>query len=86
MSRGISGGKQVIKFANTSGSFIPRKLSDNFILAKCTVQVSTSFMTLLLAVSTRTVTTAYKKVIMITCTHNFPPEIKSSSVIFCRSE
>ena len=69
MSRGISGGKQVIKFANTGSLFIPSKQNDNFILAKCTVRVSTSFMSLLLAVSTRTVNTAYKKVIMITSTH-----------------
>ena len=68
MSRGISGGKQVIKFANTGSLFIPSKQNDNFILAKCTVR----------AVSTRTVTTAYKKVIMITSTHNWPFKIKSS--------
>ena len=61
MSRGISGGKQVIKFAYTSSVFIPSKRNDNFSLAKCTVRVSTSFMSLLLAVSTRTVTTAYRK-------------------------
>ena len=78
MSRGISGGKQVIKFANTSSLFIPSKQNDNFILAKCTVRVSTSFMSLLLAVSTPTVNTAYKKVIMITSTHNSPFKIKSS--------
>ena len=62
MSRGISGGKQVIKFAYTSSLFIPSKQNDNFSLAKCTVRVSTSFMSLLLAVSTRTaVTTANRK-------------------------
>ena len=53
MSRGISGGKLVIKFANTSSLFIPSKRKDHFIVAKCTVRVSTSFMSLLLAVSTR---------------------------------
>ena len=61
MSRGISGGKQVIKFAYTSSLLISSKRNDNFSLAKCTVRVSTSFMSLLLAVSTRTVTTAYRK-------------------------
>ena len=58
MSRGISGGKQVIKFGSL---FIPSKQNDNFSLVKCTVRVSTSFMSLLLAVSTRTVTTANRK-------------------------
>ena len=76
----------MITFANTSNLFIHSKRNDNFILTKCTVRVSTSCMSLLLAVSTRTVTTAYKKVIMITYTHNFPLEIKSSSIIFCRPE
>ena len=51
----------MIKFAYTSSLFIPSKRNDNFSLAKCTVRVSTSFMSLLLAVSTRTVTTAYRK-------------------------
>ena len=75
MSRGISEGKQVIKFASL---FIPSKPNDHYILAKSTVRVSTSFMSLLLAVSTRTVTTACKKVIMITSTHNWPFKIKTS--------
>ena len=61
MSRGISGGKQMIKFAYTSSLFIPSKQNDNLSLAKCAVRVSTSFMSLLLARSTRTVTTAYIK-------------------------
>ena len=61
MSRGISGGKQVIKFAYTCSLLIPSKQNDNLSLAKCAVRVSTSFMSLLLAVSTRTVTTAYIK-------------------------
>ena len=43
----------MIKFANTSSLFILSKPNDNYILAKCTVRVSTSFMSLLLAVSTR---------------------------------
>ena len=68
----------MIKFANTSSLFIPSKQNDNFIVAKCTVRVSTSFISLLLAVSTRTVTTAYKKVIMITSTQNWPFRIKIS--------
>ena len=69
MSRGISGGKQVTKLLTRVGSlFIPSKENNHFILAKCTVR----------AVSTRTVTTAYKKVIMITSTHNWPFKIKSS--------
>ena len=51
----------MIKFAYTSSLFIPSKQNDNFSLAKCTVRVSTSFMSLLLAVSTQTVTTAYIK-------------------------
>ena len=79
MSRGISGGKKVTKLLTRVPSlFIPSKENDDFILAKCTVRVSTSFMSLFLAVSTRTVTTAYKKVIMITFTHNWPFKIKSS--------
>ena len=40
MSRGISGGKKVIQFAN----------DDNFSLAKCPVRVSTRFTSILLAV------------------------------------
>ena len=44
MSRGISGGKQVIKFAD----------EDDFSLAKCTVPVSTRFTSLLLAAWTFT--------------------------------
>ena len=69
MSRGISGGKQVTKLLTRVRSlFIPSKENNNFILAKCTVR----------AVSTRTVTTAYEKVIMITSTHNWPFKIKSS--------
>ena len=79
MSRGISGGKQVTKLLTRVRSlFIPSKENDNFILAECTVRVSTSFMSLLLAVSTRTVATAYKKVTMISSTHNWPFKIKSS--------
>ena len=86
MSHGISGGKQVIKLANTGSLLIPSKRNDNFILAKCTVRLVRQVVCQLLAVSTRTVTTAYKKVIMIISTHNFPLEGKSSSVMFWRPE
>ena len=50
MSRGLSGGKKVIKFANTSNRgrvfFILSKRDDDFILsqAKCTYRVLARFM------------------------------------------
>ena len=65
MSRGLSGGKQVIKFANTSNRgrvfFIFSKGEDNFRLEKCTVRASTSFKSSLLAVRTSTVAAASKR-------------------------
>ena len=81
MSRGISGGKQVTKLLTRVPSlFIPSKENDDFILAKCTVRVSTSFMSLFLAVSTRTVNTAYKNVVMITSTHNCLEQSNSAAI------
>ena len=74
----------MIKFANTSSLFIPSKPNDNYILAKCTVRVSTSFMSLLLAVSTRYGHYCIQKIIMMASTHNWPFKIKSS--FFCRPE
>ena len=61
MSRGLSGGKQVIKFANTSNRVIFSKGEDNFRLEKCTVRASTSFTSSLLAVRTSTVAAASKR-------------------------
>ena len=78
MSLGISGGKQVIKFANTRNRgrfcfFSSKKGDDDFSYAKCTVTwVSTRFMSLLLAARTSAVATVYKKVTMTTLTHNLP--------------
>ena len=73
------GGKQVIKFANTSNRgrvlFIFSKGDDNFRLEKCTVRASTSFTSSLLAVRTSTVAAASKRKKMITYTYN----LKASS-------
>ena len=76
-SRGISGGKQVIKVANTSNHrrvcLFSQKRNDTLGLAKCTVRVSTCFTSSLLAgVRRSTVATASKKVTMITSTYNLP--------------
>ena len=64
MSRGISGGKQVIKFANTSNrgrvsfsSFLRQFRSNE----KCTYRILARFTSLLFAMRSLTVTTAYKK-------------------------
>ena len=68
-SRGISEGKQVIKFANTSNAveFVYSiKRDDDFIVSK----VLERFTSLLFAMRTFTVATAYCKVKMITSTHN----------------
>ena len=51
MSLGISGGKEVLKFANTSNRGRLKQF-DNFRHAKCTVRVSTSLTSLLFAVRT----------------------------------
>ena len=66
ISRSLSAEKQVIKFANTSNCdrvFLSSQ-NDRAILkvAKCTVQVSTSFTSLLLAVMTSTAAAALKKI------------------------
>ena len=58
MPRGIPGGKQVIKFANTSNRgrvcvFLSKR-DDDISLAKCPVRVSGSFTSVLLAVRTST--------------------------------
>ena len=51
MSLAISGGKQVLKFANTSNRGRLKQF-DNFRHAKCTVRVSTGLTLLLFAVRT----------------------------------
>ena len=51
MSLGISGGKQVLKFAKTSNRGRLKQF-DNFRHAKCTVRVSTGLTLLLCAVRT----------------------------------
>ena len=61
MSRGISRGKQVIKFANrrNRGRVVySLKRVHDFSLGKCTVRVSTSFTPVLLALRTFTVASA----------------------------
>ena len=63
MSRGISGGKQVIKIADTSNHgrvCLLSKRVDDFFSAKCTVRVFSSFTSLLIVVRTFTVATASK--------------------------
>ena len=74
MLRGIL----VIRFGNTISLLIPSKRNNDFIFAKCTVRVSTSFMSLLLAVSTPTVATAIQK----SNNDHFHPQFP----IFCRPE
>ena len=77
-SRGISWGKQNIKFANArnrsrSTLFILSKRNDDLmVMQNVTVWVSTKFTSLLLAVGTSTVATALKKVKTMTSTHNLP--------------
>ena len=56
----MSIGILVIRFAYTISLFIPSKRINDFIFAKCTVRVLTSFMSLLLAVSIPMVPTTYK--------------------------
>ena len=64
MSCGISGGKQVIKIADTSNHGRVCLSSQNestiFFSAKCTVLVFSSFTSLLIVVRTFTVATASK--------------------------
>ena len=67
MSRGLSGGKQVIKFANTSNR--GRVCLFKNILQKCTVRASTSFKSSLLAVRASTVAAASKRKKMIASTY-----------------
>ena len=73
MSRGISGGKQVIKFTNTSNRgrvclfYQTRRRFHNH--AKCIHRVLARFTPLLFTMRTSTVATAYNKVTMITSTH-----------------
>ena len=68
MSRGISAGKQGIKDANTSKCGRVCLFSQNN--AKCTVRVSTIFASLLFAVRTSTVATAFSRVTRIASTQN----------------
>ena len=73
MSHGISGGKQVIKFSNTSNRgrvylFCQNKTQFHS-RAKCTYRVLARFTSLLFAMRTSTIATAYKKVTMITSNH-----------------
>ena len=74
MSLGISGGKEVLKFANTSNRGRLKQF-DNFRHAKCTVRVSTSLTLLLLDVRTTDLRSCcIKKITTITSTtstHNF---------------
>ena len=71
MSLGISGGKQVLKFANTS-NLGRLKQFDSFRHAKCTVRGSTSLTLLLFAVRTPDLRSyCIKKLTTITSTHNF---------------
>ena len=77
MPRGISGGNQVIKFASTnnhSRACYSLKTGRRFTIAshaKCTIGVSTSFVSLLLSLRTSTVAyIAFLKVTMITSSHN----------------
>ena len=74
MSRDISGGKQMLKFANTSYRDRVCLFSQNETNShpKCTVCLSTKLESLLLAVRTSTVATALKKVTTITSNHNLP--------------
>ena len=70
MSRGISGGEQVIKFANTSDRgqvylYYQNKMTIHS-HSKCTCA---RFTSLLFAMRTSTVASEYKKVTMITSTH-----------------
>ena len=73
MSRGISGGKQVIKFTNTSNRgrvclfYQTRRRFHSH--AKCIHRVLARFTPLLFTMRTSTVATAYNKVTMITSTH-----------------
>ena len=60
MSLGISGGKQVLKFANTSNRGRLKQF-DNFRRAKCTVRVSTGLTLLLFAVRTPNLRSHYIK-------------------------
>ena len=48
------------------------KQYDNLRLANCKVRVSTSFMSLLLAVRKSSVTIAFQKITVITSTQNLP--------------
>ena len=72
MSRGISRGKKVIKFANASNREFVYSIKTRrrfHSRAKCTYRVLARSTLLLFAMRTSTVATAYKKVTMITSTH-----------------
>ena len=76
VSFGISGGKQVIKSANTSNRgrvfFYSIKTRRRFHShAKCTYQVLARFKSSLPARRTSTVATAHKRVTIISSTHDF---------------
>ena len=62
------------KLANTSnrGRVCLSIMLGNFKFDKCSVQVSTSFTSLLLGEMTSTVATALRKITTITSTHNLP--------------
>ena len=71
LSLGISGGKEVLKFANTSNRSRLKQF-DSFRHAKCTVGVSTSLTLLLFPVRTSDLRSyCIKKITTITSTHNF---------------
>ena len=76
MSRGFSGGKQMIKAANARNRgrvcLCYQNMTTIQFSSEQPFRVSTRFTTLLFAVRTSTVATASKEVTMITSTHKLP--------------